>query len=268
MEHRVLGATGLDVAVVGMGTYRTFDVSAKDVPRRQDLVSAACHAGVNLFDSSPMYGRAEDVLGRAVAPHRDRVLIATKVWTPDDGEAERQMEAALGFFGGRIDLYQVHNLVGWRTRLDQLDRLRGQGRVRAIGATHYSPTAFDELAVVMRTGRITAIQIPYNPRERAVEDRILPLAADLGLGVVVMRPFGQGGLVQRHPPARDLAPLEPFGVTTWPQALIKWILSDERCHVTIPATVDAGHLTENVAAASPPWFGPEQRTLVARLASR
>ena len=124
-----------------------------------------------------MYGEAERVLGEALGDRRDQALVATKVWTPDDAEAERQVERALGYFGGRVDLYQVHNLVAWREQLTLLERLRDAGTVGAIGATHYSPSAFGELAEVMRTGRIAAIQIPYNPHEREVEREILPLAA-------------------------------------------------------------------------------------------
>jgi aryl-alcohol dehydrogenase-like predicted oxidoreductase len=162
----------------------------------------------------------------------------------------------------------VHNLLLWPEQLALIERLRDEGKVRAVGATHYSPSAFEALGRLMRSGRIGAIQAPYNPLERAVERAILPLAADLGLGVVVMRPFGEGGLM-RHPPAPDkLAPLRPFGVTTWGQALLKWILSDPRCHVVIPATARAGHMAENAAAGEPPWFGPEERAYVARLAER
>ncbi len=118
----------------------------------------------------------------------------------------------------------------------------------------------------MKTRRITAIQIPYNPLQREVEDEILPLAADFGLGVVVMRPFAEGGLMRRIPSEAELAPLKPFGVTTWAQALLKWILSDPRCHVAIPATSHPGRVTENAAAGDPPWFGEEERAFVARLA--
>ncbi len=120
----------------------------------------------------------------------------------------------------------------------------------------------------MATGQITAIQVPYNPYEREVEARILPLAADLGLGVVVMRPFAEGALVRRPPRPETLAPLKPFGVSTWAQALIKWILSDTRCHVAIPATSHPERMAENAAAGAPPWFGPDERALVARLASQ
>jgi len=120
----------------------------------------------------------------------------------------------------------------------------------------------------MNTGRIAAIQIPYNPRERTAEQAILPLAADLGLGVVVMRPFGEGSLF-RHPlSVNDLRPLESFGVTTWAQALLKWALSDRRCHVVIPATSKEKHMRHNALAGNPPWFGPEEREYVTRLATK
>jgi aryl-alcohol dehydrogenase-like predicted oxidoreductase len=251
-----------------MGTWRTFDVRGAAAERNaRAVVDAALAAGANFFDSSPMYGAAERVLGVALEGRRDTALVATKIWadTPEEGAA--QAERALGFFGGRVDFYQVHNLLRWPKQLALLEQLRDQGRVRAVGATHYSPAAFDELRRVMETGRITAIQIPYNPREREVERVILPLAAELGLGVVVMRPFGEGGLLRRPPPTAALAPLQPFGVTTWPQALLKWVLSDPRCHVAIPATSRPERMAENAAAGEPPWFGVEERALVARLAS-
>jgi aryl-alcohol dehydrogenase-like predicted oxidoreductase len=135
-----------------------------------------------------------------------------------------------------------------------------------VGLTHYSPSAFADLELAMQDGRVGAIQIPYNPLERAIESAILPAAADRGLGVIVMRPFGQGSLLRRPISQSTLAPLADFGVTSWPQALLKWILSDPRCHVAIPATSATEHLRANAAAGSPPWFGPEERTYVARLA--
>ena len=118
----------------------------------------------------------------------------------------------------------------------------------------------------METGRVGFIQVPYNPREREVEREILPLAAERGIGVVVMRPFAEGGLVRRTPSTGELEPLRPFGVTTWAQALIKWVLSDVRCHVTIPATSKPARMRENAAAGAPPWFGPQERQYVSRLA--
>jgi aryl-alcohol dehydrogenase-like predicted oxidoreductase len=214
-----------------------------------------------------MYGRAERVLGEALAGRREAALVATKVWTADAAEGEAQVDAALGFYGGLVDLFQVHNLVAWRDQLALLERRRDAGQVRVVGATHYSPGAFGELAAVMRTGRIGAVQVPYNPRERAVEREILPLAEELGIGVVVMRPFGEGALMRRPPGGRDLAPLRAHGVRTWGQALLKWVLSDPRCHVAIPATSRPERMTENAQAGEPPWLGPEERDYVARLAS-
>ncbi len=267
MEQRMLGKTGLQVPVVGMGTWRTFDVRGNEAKRNtQNIVDTALASGANFLDSSPMYGAAEQVLGESLQGRRDKALIATKVWTSTRSEAQAQIKRALSLFNNRIDLYQIHNLVNWLEHLALLERLRDEGKVRAIGATHYSSSAFKELRQVMKTGRITAIQIPYNPLQREVERDILPLAADLGLGVVVMRPFAEGGLMRRSPSQMELEPLKPFGVTTWGQALLKWVLSDTRCHVAIPATTRPERVSENALAGSTSWFGPEERALVARLA--
>ncbi|HWE62007.1 MAG TPA: aldo/keto reductase [Chloroflexota bacterium] len=269
MERRRLGKTGLQVPAVGMGTWRTFDVrGAAAEARARAIVDEALAAGADFFDSSPMYGEAERVLGAALQDRRDRAQVATKVWARSAAEGQAQVERALRYFGGRVELYQIHNLVNWREHLLMLERLRAEGRVLAIGATHHSASAFPELADLMRSGRITAIQIPYNPLQREVEREILPLAADLDLGVVVMRPFAEGALMHHIPSTQDLAPLRPFGVATWGQALLKWGLSDPRCHVAIPATSRQDRMRENAAAGDPPWFGDEQRALVARLALR
>ncbi len=269
METRALGTSGLTVPAVGMGTWSTFDVkgAAAEANARR-VVSRALDAGAAFFDSSPMYGEAERVLGLALEGRREQAQVATKVWTPSPAEGRRQATQALAFYGGRVELYQIHNLVNWREQLTLLESLRQDGRIDAIGATHYQASAFGELREVMLTGRITTIQIPYNPVERDVEREILPLAADRNLGVIVMRPLGQGSLVRRVPSPEDLKPLAPFGVHTWAQALIKWILSDPRCHVAIPATSRPERMTENAAAGDPPWFGPGERAYVARLARR
>src|SRR5215213_6752213 len=237
MERRTLGPNGFEVPVVGMGTSRTFDVrgrAAEATSRR--IVEEALDVGANLFDSSPMYGEAERVLGLALDGRRAEAIVATKVWTADDDLAERQIEASLHHAHGRVELYQVHNLVAWPARLDRLEKLRDEGLIDVIGATHYDAAAFDELMTVMRTGRIGFVQIPYNPLERDVERAVLPLAEELNLGVMLMRPFGRGSVLRRWPSAAELAPLEPFGITTWPQALLKWGLSDLRCTLSIPAT--------------------------------
>lgn len=264
MEERPLGDGGPPLPVVGMGTWRTFDESTG----ARKVVDAALAAGARVFDSSPMYGAAEQLLGKALEGRREQAFVATKIWANSAAEGERQAERAIGFFGGRVDLYQVHNLLAWREQLDLIEELCKAGRVGYAGATHYSPSAFGELAEVMRTGRIHAIQVPYNPHERAVEREILPLAEELGIGVLVMRPFGEGSLLRSVPPDEELEPLHEFGVETWAQALLKWALSDRRCTVAIPATSRPERMTENAVAGEPPWLGPDERALVERLAAR
>lgn len=269
MEKRKLGNTGMAVPVVGMGTWQTFDVRGEAAVRNaHSILDTAIKEGATFFDSSPMYGEAERVLGLGLEGRRDAVQIATKVWAGNAAEGWAQAKRSLSFFGGRIDLYQIHNLLEWKKHLEMIERLKEGGKVLAIGATHYLSSAFGELRRVMETGRISAIQIPYNVEQREVEQEIMPLAADMNLGVIVMRPLGGGGLVRRSPSREELTPLKAFGVNTWSQALLKWILSDTRCHVAIPATSSTLHMAENALAGSPPWFGHEEREYVLGLAHK
>src|SRR5438132_124261 len=125
-----------------------------------------------------------------------------------------------------------------------------------------------EMMQIMRSGRITCIQVPYNVEDRAVEQVVLPLAAELDIGVLVMRPLGQGVLAAKSPPTEAIQCLTSFGVTTWPQALLKWVLSDTRVTAVLPATSSVRHAQQNAAAGDPPWFGPDEREYVARLAEQ
>ena len=161
----------------------------------------------------------------------------------------------------------MHNLVAWREHLPWLEAERDAGRIGRLGVTHYAPSAFDELERALRTGRFDTVQIPLNPHEREAERRILPLAAELGLAVIVMRPLGGGALVRREPPPGALEPLRPFGVETWAQALLKWALADERVDVVIPATRRPERLAENARAGFPPHLGPDE-TAARRAACR
>ena len=260
MEARAFGSTGLEVPVVGLGTWSTFDLPASRQATASEVVAETFARGARLFDTSPMYGRSEAVLSRALAGYRTESIVATKIWTPSQTEARRQFARQVELFG-RIDLEQVHNLVAWRAHLSFFEKERDRGRIGLIGATHLDQGAFDELEVVMRTGRIDAIQIPYNPWERVVEQRILPLAEELGLGVIVMRPFAEGALL--HPP--DPSEIERLGVRSWSEALLKWVLSDSRVHVVIPATSKRDHARLNTIAGSPPYLDADQRAVVERL---
>lgn len=258
MERRKLGRTALDVPVIGMGTWQTFDTTVD----RSGIVEEALAAGIDLFDSSPMYGRAESALASALGNRRKDALIATKVWTPSAAEGEAQARAALSWFA-RIDIYQVHNLVNWQAQLRLLERLKGEGRVSAVGATHYLPSAFSDLCDLMRSGRLEMVQLPYTPRLRDAEKRVLPLAAELGIGVLVHSPLRFGVLEKRL--AADV--LAGFGVKTMAQLVLKWIASDPRVSSVLTATRTPGRPTENAVAGEPPWFDAREREEIAGLLS-
>jgi len=252
------------VPVIGMGTSKTLDTD--DLRLARDVVTTALDAGTTLFDSSPMYGKAERTLGAALGERRAGAIVATKVWTEDDAVAERQIADSLSFYGDRIELLQVHNMVRWPERLRRIEELRDAGQVAFVGATHWKPSSFDELEAAMVTGRLDAIQIPYNPRERDVERRLLPLAAELGLGVLIMRPFAADDLMRSAPSADDLAPLAAFGIHTWGQALLRWGLSHPATTVSIPATSKPSRAAENAAAGDARPLDDEHRQLISRLA--
>jgi diketogulonate reductase-like aldo/keto reductase len=257
IEERRLGP------VVGLGTWNTFGGDAENA---RAVVAAALEAGIRLFDSSPMYRGAEQSLGSALAGRRDGTTIATKIWTASVDEGREQYARQEEWFG-RVEIEQVHNLVAWREHLEWLEREREEGRVDRLGVTHYQAASFGEVARALRTRRFDVVQLPYNPHERDVEEELLPLAAELGVAVIVMRPLGEGALVRRAPTDRELEPLRAFGIETWAQALLKWVLSDERVDVAIPATSRPERTVENARAGRPPWFGPDERALVAELAA-
>ena len=210
-----------------------------------------------------MYGRAEAVLAKAIDGQRDRVLIATKVWTNDPDEGRQQAEYALRLYG-HVDVCQVHNLVNVPAQLALLEGLKKRGKVRAIGATHYLDSAFRDMARLMATGRIEMVQIPYNPLRRGAEEELLPLAASMGLGVFVLSPL-QDGILRRRPTPDELKEL---GVETWAEAVLKWIASDRRVSTVLTATSKLEHLRESARAGDPPFFNQDQRELVVRVATR
>lgn len=257
MEERRLGP------VVGLGTWSTFD---RDARLAGEVLDAALDGGTRLVDSSPMYGGAEASLGTALHGRRDRVTIATKIWTSSVEEGRAQLDAQLDFYGGRVEVEQVHNLVAWREHLPWLEAERDAGRIGRLGVTHYRAEAFDELAEALRTRRFEVLQVPYNPWERECERELLPLAAELDVAVLGMRPLGGSDAGERRrldPPAEALAEL---GVETWAQALLKWALADERVDCVIPATSKPARARENAAAGEGEPFTAEQRRRVEELA--
>ncbi len=256
MEERRLGP------VVGLGTWNTF---ASDAQLAREVVNAALDAGTRVIDTSPMYRGAERSIASALGARRAEATIATKIWASSLAAGRTQFRDQLAWYG-RVEIEQIHNLVLWREHLEWIERERDEGKVDRIGVTHYDAGAFPELAEAMRTGRFDTLQVPYNPWEREAERELLPLAAELGVAVIAMRPLGGSGNAARRRREPSSAQLAALGVETWAQALLEWALSDRRVDLVIPATSRPERTRENAVAGEPPFFGPDERAEVERLA--
>lgn len=256
VSRRPIPATGEPLPVVGLGTYQALDVSDDDADRGPlaDVVRALLDHGGSVIDSSPMYGRAEGVAGRLVErlDARDRVFLATKVWTSGREAGIRQMRESFRLLRTeRMDLMQVHNLLDWNTHLQTLLAWQAEGRVRHLGITHYHEGAYGELERLMRSKRWAFVQLNYSLAETAADERLLPLARELGMAVIVNRPFAQGALFSRvrGQPLPAWAATE-LGVTDWAQFFLKWILGHPAVTCVIPASRKVEHLTSNMLAGT------------------
>jgi diketogulonate reductase-like aldo/keto reductase len=257
MEERRLGP------VVGLGTWNTFD---GDAALARQVVGTAFEAGTRLFDSSPMYHGAEAALGAGLTGLRDDAIVATKIWATSVEEGQQQLARQLEWYGGRVEVEQIHNLLSWREQLGWLRAEQEAGRIGKLGVTHYQASAFGALAEALRTESFQALQVPYNPWERECERELLPLAAELGVAVIAMRPLGGSGEDRRRRIELTDEQKVELGVESWAEALLRWALGDERVDSVIPATKNAERARANARAGEGPRFTPEQRALVERLA--
>ncbi len=257
MEERRLGP------VVGLGTWNTFDT---DEQLAGEVVEAAFAVGTRLFDTSPMYHGAEGALGAALASRRSEAHVATKIWATSVEEGREQFVRQLEWYGGRVEIEQVHNLLAWREHLDWLEDERDAGRIGRLGVTHYEAAAFGELAEALQTKRFDVLQVPYNPWERECEGELLPLAAELGVAVIAMRPLGGSGEEHRRLVELTDTERDELGVASWSEALLRWALADRRVDAVIPATSKPERVVANARAGEGAPFTPEQRALVERLA--
>ena len=253
MHQRKIPSSGEMLPVVGCGTWRTFDVGTTPDERAPlaEVLRILFDAGGSVIDSSPMYGAAEGVVGDllATAGTRGKAFIATKVWTSgrDAGIAQMQRSMAL-LRTDRMDLMQVHNLVDWRAHLPTLRAWKTEGRLRYLGVTHYTPSAHDELEAVLRAERWDFVQLNYALDDRAVERRLLPLAAERGIAVIVNQPFGGGGLLRKLL-GRTLPDWAgDIGCTSWAQLLLKFVLANPAVTCVIPGTGKPQHMRDNVQA--------------------
>ena len=255
MHTRPIPSTGEALPVIGCGTWIGFDhrPGSAEYARLAGVLRALFDAGGTMIDSSPMYGRSEQTTGEllAAAPPARAPFLATKIWTRGREAGIAQMERSFELLGTRrIDLMQVHNLVDWRTQLATVRDWKERGRVRYAGITHYTASAFDEVEAVLRAERLDFLQINYSFDDREVEKRLLPLAAERGVAVIVNQPFGGGGLLRR---LRD-RPLPGWaaeiGAASWAQVLLKFTLSHPAVTCVIPGTSQPAHMADNAAAGT------------------
>ena len=254
MTTRPIPSTKEALPVVGCGTWIGFDQrpGTDEYKRLPGVLEALFAAGGTVIDSSPMYGRSEETTGEllATAKPRTKPFLATKVWTSGREAGIAQMEQSFARLRTKeIDLMQVHNLVDWRTHLATLRGWKEKGRVRYIGITHYTASAYDEVEAVLRTEKLDFLQINYSLDARDAEQRLLPLAAERGVAVIVNMPFG-GGLLRRLRDKPLPAWAGEIGCTSWAQVLLKFVLSHPAVTCTIPGTSRAEHMADNAAAGA------------------
>ena len=252
MLSRKIPASGEALPVIGLGTYSVFDVASTpdNIATRKSIVDMLVDSGGRLVDTSPMYNRSEKIIGDIIAAgtDRDALFLATKVWTDGRDAGLAQMRRSFELMNTEvIDLMQVHNLRDTATHLASIRDLQEQKRIRYSGVTHYTASALDALEAVMLEYRPQFIQINYSLAERAAEHRVLPLAQDLGMAVLINRPF-QAGRLFRAVAGRELPDWAQEFAASWGQFFLKFIVSHPAVSCVIPATSKPGHMTDNLAA--------------------
>jgi len=267
--RRPIPRSGEMLPVIGLGTYQAFDVGGAESEREpvREVLREFARRGGSVVDSSPMYGESEGVIGDlatelGVSP---KLFLATKVWTTGRDDGIRQMEQSFRRMRTqRMDLMQVHNLLDWRTHLATLRAWKEQGRVRYIGITHYTASAYDELARVLRSEELDFVQLNYSIIERDAEQRLLPLAAERRVAVLVNRPFAEARLFNRVR-GKALPPwAAEIGCNTWAQFFLKFVVAHPAVTCAIPATSKAKHLVDNMQAGVGPLPDEPTRARMAR----
>jgi diketogulonate reductase-like aldo/keto reductase len=250
---RAIPSTGERIPAVGLGSWITFNVGDDRAARDSctEVIRAFLGAGGRLIDSSPMYGSSHEVIGYALGKlGRPQVFAADKVWTSSGADGSAQIEESRRFWGvPRFDLLQVHNLLSWQEHLPTLFAMKRAGRLRYVGVTTSHGRRHDELETIMRRERLDFIQVTYNPLDRDVEQRILPLARDRGMAVIINRPFQQGALIRRLERRPLPAWARDIDARSWAQIILKFIVSHPAVTCAIPATSAIAHARENVDAA-------------------
>jgi len=254
--------SGESLPVYGMGSWKTFDaVPGSDRNRLQPILNAFFAGGGRIIDTSPMYGQAEAALGQLLPdPGATPAFVATKVWTQGRSQGIAQMENSFRLLKrASLDLMQVHNLVDWRSHVPTLREWKAAGRIRYWGLTHYHAGAHAELERVASETRPDFIQVNYSLEEPEAEERLLPFAADLGIAVLINRPFGEGALFRKVRGRKIPESARAASLESWSAIFLDFVLAHPAVTCVIPATGDPIHLAENMAAASRPPVAEELR---------
>jgi len=251
MLMRAIPSSGEKLPVIGLGSWHTFDVGpgSSQLKQLEEVLSLFVKLGGKVIDSSPMYGRAEGVIGELAGKLRlrDSLFIATKVWTSGKQAGVEMMERSMDHFRTkRIDLMQVHNLVDVETQMSSLREWKEKGRIRYTGITHSQARGFGEVERIMRSQKPDFVQINYSVMEPGAAQRILPLAQELRMAVIINRPFGGGGLFERVRAKQLPNWAAEFDCRTWAQFFLKWVIAHPAVTCTIPATDKPGHLEDNL----------------------
>jgi diketogulonate reductase-like aldo/keto reductase len=270
---RPIPSGGETIPAVGLGTWQTFDVGASPAERDplREVLRRFVAAGGRVIDSSPMYGAAESVVGDLAADVgvADTLFLATKVWTSGREAGIAQMEQSLRRLRTkRVDLMQIHNLLDWRVHLKTLRDWKQTGRIRYLGVTHYTASAFDELERVLRAEPLDFVQVNYSLGERDAERRILPLARDRGIAVLVNRPFSAGSLFSQVRGRPLPSWVAAIGCESWAQIFLKWILAHPAVTCVIPATRRPEHLVDNMKSGVGALPDAAARERIAALVAR
>jgi len=257
MLERRIPRTGESIPAIGLGTWQVFDVAGDDraMALARETLRVFVEKGGRVVDSSPMYGSSESVTGRLAAElgAREKLFVATKVWTTGRQAGIRQMEESLRKLGvERLDLMQVHNLTDVQTHLAILGDWKRAGRIRYLGITHYHAGAHAELASLIARGDIDFVQVNYSLAEPEAERRLLPAAAASDTAVIVNRPFAAGAMLRRVTGKPLPAWAAELGCASWAQFFLKWILAHPAVTCVIPATRNPSHMADNLAAADGP----------------
>jgi diketogulonate reductase-like aldo/keto reductase len=258
-------STGERLPVIGVGTWQTFDVGA-DAAARGQLREVLKLLNGNVVDSSPMYGTSESVAGDLIAELgiRDRLFMATKVWTHGRDEGIQQMETSFKRLRvQRMDLMQVHNLADVATHTETLQEWKQKKRIRYIGITHYTSSAYAEVERWLKTRQYDFLQINYSLGERESENRLLPLAQELKVAVIANRPFAEGALFRRVKGRQLPTWAAQLGISSWAQYFLKWIVSHPAVTCAIPGTGNPKHMQDNLGAGVGKLLSAEQRKQMA-----